>query len=486
MRAEKARRRLVDFAKLAWPVVNPGRPLVWGWYLDVICEHLEAVTLGQIVKLLIIQPPNTLKSTVVSVLWPAWEWARDPSVRWLFAANELGLATRDAGFSRELITSAWFRERWGQGWRMRPDSDEKTWYSTTKGGHRISLSTNARVTGKKGDRLVVDDPHDARKVQSELDRAAVKDWFGSAFLSRRADERTTPVVVAGQRVAEDDLISELKKQGDWVVLRLTEEFNPAERCRTFLWSDPRTEPGEWLRPERFAEAERDKRIREATFAVYACQHNDDPKHIGGKYFDRRKANVIPVAPAGTVAVRYWDTAATKGVASANTAGVLVGRTPAGRFVILDCTADNCTPAERKAIQKQVCAADVRRPGVHLLSTWIEQPGGFGTESVQSDIRDLAGYYVQANKVGSSSGSKEERWKPLSAQWEVGNVDVVAADWTEAFLAEMDAAPGGTRLDRADAAAGGFNKLTEGGDGAEPQTGDAADTVTGSLPDHTWR
>ena len=206
---------------------------------------------------------------------------------------------------------------------------------------------------------------------------------------------------------------------------------------------------------------------------------------GGKFFDRRKATVIPAAPVGTVAVRYWDTAATVGDASANTAGVLLGRTPAGRFVVLDCTAGRFTPADRRAVMRQVSAADRRRPGVSLLSSWIEQPSGFGTESVEADIRELAGYAVQAHKVSGSSGSKEDRGKPLSAQWEVGNVDVVDAEWTEAYLAEMDAFPAGTRKDRADASAGAFLKLALGSSGTPPVTAEAGETAYGSLPADTF-
>jgi predicted phage terminase large subunit-like protein len=202
--------------------------------------------------------------------------------------------------------------------------------------------------------------------------------------------------------------------------------------------------------------------------------------LGGKFFDRLKVRLVPSAPVGTVAVRYWDTAATKGVSSANTAGVLLGRTPAGRFIVVHCAAENCSPSERKALLKQVSASDLHRPGVSVISSWIEQPGGFGTESVQDDIMGLAGYAIQANKVGGSSGSKEERWKPLTAQWEVGNVDVVEGDWTESFLAEMDSVPNG-RLDRADAAAGAFNKLTGGGGGMVPVTRDDGKSVHDSLP-----
>lgn len=181
---------------------------------------------------------------------------------------------------------------------------------------------------------------------------------------------------------------------------------------------------------------------------------------GGKFFDRTKVNLVPVVPVGTVAVRYFDTAATKTAASAKTAGVLIGRTPAGRFLVVDCRAGVWTPAERDAVMRQTAAADRHRRDVRLAGTWIERPGGFGTESVDAQIRMLAGYAVQANPVGSSDGSKVERAKPLSAQWEVGNVDVLAGDWSDAYLAQMDAFPA-AGLDEADATAGGFNKLCGG-------------------------
>src|SRR5215470_18043332 len=67
--------RLVDFIGLAWSVLEPpGRPFVRGWHIDAICEHLEAVTAGQITRLLINIPPGCMKSLTTNVLWPAWEW----------------------------------------------------------------------------------------------------------------------------------------------------------------------------------------------------------------------------------------------------------------------------------------------------------------------------------------------------------------------------------------------------------------------------
>ena len=64
---------LREFVRQGWPVLEPGTPYLHGRVIDAICEHLEAVTGGQIRRLLINVPPGTAKSLLASVFWPAWE-----------------------------------------------------------------------------------------------------------------------------------------------------------------------------------------------------------------------------------------------------------------------------------------------------------------------------------------------------------------------------------------------------------------------------
>ena len=71
---EYCRRSLAAFARQAWHVLEPAAPLKWGWCLDAICEHLEAVTNGDINRLLMNVPPGSAKSLLTGVFWPAWEW----------------------------------------------------------------------------------------------------------------------------------------------------------------------------------------------------------------------------------------------------------------------------------------------------------------------------------------------------------------------------------------------------------------------------
>jgi len=67
------------------------------------CQALEALTPGQIPKLLINVPPGLGKSLLTCVFWHAWECDNDPTVRWFFASYDQRLRMRDSVRCRALI-----------------------------------------------------------------------------------------------------------------------------------------------------------------------------------------------------------------------------------------------------------------------------------------------------------------------------------------------------------------------------------------------
>src|SRR5215469_2096568 len=87
-----AQSSLVDFVKQAWPLVEPATAILWNWHLDLICEYLEAVTDGDLTRLIINLPPRSGKSLLASVLWPAWVWCKRPESRWLSASYSAKLS----------------------------------------------------------------------------------------------------------------------------------------------------------------------------------------------------------------------------------------------------------------------------------------------------------------------------------------------------------------------------------------------------------
>lgn len=53
---------LYDFMRLSWHVLHPSTPFVGGWAIETMCRHLEAVSRGDINKLLINVPPGCTKA----------------------------------------------------------------------------------------------------------------------------------------------------------------------------------------------------------------------------------------------------------------------------------------------------------------------------------------------------------------------------------------------------------------------------------------
>ncbi len=282
-----AERSLAEFVRQAWHVLEPGTPLVWGWHIDAICLHLEAVLDHRIQNLYIAVPPGSSKSTVISVMFPVWCWIVEPTLRFLTASHDGTNATRDALASRRLLQSDWFRSLWPDRFSMTGDQNVKTWYENDHRGHRMATTVGSGATGKKGDILMVDDAHDAAQVEGEANRKAAVLWWDKAFFNRVNDHKLARRIVVGQRVHGADLYAHLLKRGDFVELRIPEEYEADNPCMTPIgWHDPRTVNGELLRPERFGEEQVKEAIATLGSTGFAAQHQQRPVPAEGALFKK--------------------------------------------------------------------------------------------------------------------------------------------------------------------------------------------------------
>jgi hypothetical protein len=112
---ERHAESLEVFVKDFWAEVEPGAELAWGWALSAMCQHLEAVTDGRIKRLLINVPFGMMKSLLINVFWPAWEWGPSglPSQRYLCAAFKEEHSLRDARRMRQLVSSPRYQSLYG-------------------------------------------------------------------------------------------------------------------------------------------------------------------------------------------------------------------------------------------------------------------------------------------------------------------------------------------------------------------------------------
>jgi predicted phage terminase large subunit-like protein len=449
---ELSSRSLAEFVKRAWHVLEPGQELKWNWHADAICQHLEAITYEQINRLLINIPPGTMKSSLVSVFWPAWEWGPKGMdyLRIIGASHEAGLATRDSRKMRNLVTSEWYQQRWPI--TLTGDQNQKTYYETTTTGFRQSCAVKS-MTGKRGDRVIWDDPHSVEAALSQLIRETAIRVFKETLPTRVNNPDKSAIIIVMQRLHEDDVSGHiLSEKLDYEHLCLPMEYEKGRRCKTSIgFKDPRKKKGELLFPQRFPRevVERDKKTM-GKYAV-AGQNQQRPAPRSGGFFEWEKLKTIEELPKNiTKWVRYWDKAGTED-GGAFTAGVLMGITSENDFIVADVVRGQWAASKREKSIKATAHVDGKK-----VKIWIEQePGSGGKESAESTIKRLRGFTCKAERA---TGDKAVRAEPYSVQVEAGNVYVLNRDWTKEFIDEHKTFPVGKYKDQIDGASGAFNRL----------------------------
>jgi len=247
---------LYEFVRQSWHVVEPGVPFIGGWHIEQICEHLEACSGGDLRKLLINIPPRHSKSTIVSVMWPMWEWLTDPAQKFLCASYSGNLSIRDNLKARRLIQSPWYQDRWGHMFRLAGDQNAKQRYENDKTGYRLATSVGGTATGEGGSRLLLDDPHSAQEAQSDAIRESALEWFDVVWSTRLNDPKADVMVTIMQRLHERDISGHIIDDiGGWEHLMIPAEWDGVRRKTSVGPYDPRQKKGELICPDRFGEDE---------------------------------------------------------------------------------------------------------------------------------------------------------------------------------------------------------------------------------------
>ena len=220
-----AERSLHEFFVQSWPVTTPGATLCDGWHLEAIAEHLEAVIAGQIRDLLILVPPRCGKTLLTSICLPAWAWIRKPELQFLCASYGQDLSNDFSVDCRRLMRSPWYQRRWADRWQFVGDVNRVTEMKNNWSGLRMATSVDGRGTGRGGQILICDDPHNLKDVASDTKRAVVHEWWRKVW-STRMNGPTACRITIMQRSHSDDLASRIIDDGA-AVLQIPMEYDAA-------------------------------------------------------------------------------------------------------------------------------------------------------------------------------------------------------------------------------------------------------------------
>lgn len=431
---------------MAWHVLEPAAELKWGWCLDAICEHLQAVHDGRIKRLLMNVPPGCMKSLTTGVLFPAWEWgpgARS-DLRFLTTAHKETLAIRDNMKCRRLIQSDWFQERWPV--KLTGDQNAKSKFENTATGFRESMSFTS-LTGSRGDRVIIDDPLSVDDAFSEAALQAAEDTFLEAVPSR-VNNADSAIIVIMQRLHERDTSGIiLANDLGYEHLMLPMRFESNRRCVTSIgFRDPRTRDGELLFPERFGEQQ--VREMERTMGSYACagQLQQRPVPRGGGLF---KLDWIQHWTAESLPKSFekivisWDMTFKKSDSSDYVVGQVWAREGAN-FYLLDQVRDRWDFVQTRAAFQSLAE---KWPKAHRKLVEDKANG----PAIISELKNkVAGIIPITPKE-----SKEARASSVTTLWEAHNVFLPPPDlypWVKnTFLPELLAFPAGAHDDQCFAA-----------------------------------
>lgn len=397
IKKEKARRAasasLYEFVRQSWHVVEPGVPFVESWHIREICEHLEAVSFGEITRLLINIPPRHSKSTIVSVMFPAWEWLTDPAQKFLCASYSGTLSTRDNLKTRRLIQSPWYQERWGYMFKFAGDQNAKQRFENDKTGYRLATSVGGTATGEGGSRLILDDPHGAQAAQSEAMRESDLEWFDMVWSTRLNNPKSDAMVTVMQRLHEKDISGHIINDiGGWEHICIPAEYDGKQRKTILGYYDPRKVKGELICPDRFGDKE--ITLLKQVLGEYgtAGQLQQDPAPVTGgilktKYF--RMWSADDGLPPFEYILQSYDCAFTEkttGDPTACTVWAIFTHEGEHNAMLIDAWDENLSYPDLRA---------------RAIKDWNTEYGGMSKESPHSRARRADRILVEAKASGQS-------------------------------------------------------------------------------------
>jgi predicted phage terminase large subunit-like protein len=453
--AALSRKSLRYFIKNAWNTLEPATPYRHNWHIDAIADHLEAVSSGQIRRLIINIPPGHMKSLSVCVFWPAWQWLQAPHYRFLFASYASELSNRDSRKTRDLINSEWYQRHFSDRYRLTKAVEHRI--DNDRQGFRLASSVGGVGTGERVHVSINDDLIRANDAGSPAMRAQCIEHM-RAMSTRGVDPATFAQVLIMQRVHENDPTGWAMEQWpDCDRLILPAEYDPHRRCTTSIgFSDPRTEQDQLLWPEMYPRTALDDLKTALGSYGAAAQLQQTPTPGDGGEIKPDMIQVVDALPAGLKTVRAWDFASSTVKTGSNpdwTVGAQLGRDDQGRFYITDITRfrENGLFVER-ALQNTA-----QRDGKDCHIDFPQDPGSAGKSLALRYSTLLAGYVFSHS---TESGDKVTRAKPLISQIEAGNVYMLRASWNNALIDEMRMFPLGKHDDQIDALSRAFNKLAD--------------------------
>lgn len=411
------------------------------WHIDMVCYHLQRMFKRELDHRLVLnQPPRSLKSIIVSVCLPAWALGHDPALSVIAASYSDELARKFSRDCRTLMESSFYK-RIFPGTRLSPRKTSEVEFETTCNGGRYATSVGGTLTGRGADLFIVDDPLKAIEANSETARSHVNNWFNGSAFSRLNEPGRSLMIVTMQRLHADDLSGMLIERG-WPCLVLPAI---ATQSNTYQLNDRVTylrQPGMFLQPDRDRADDLDGIKQQLGSAAFAAQYQQDPTPSDGNIIERdwlARYAAKSALPKFHRVVMSCDPAGKPGPNNDHTALIVAGLS-ADSVHVLHASRGHWSPVQTKLRITDLAASY----GCNIVM--IEDTAG-GMGLIQ-DLRTQSKLSILARRP---KGDKVSRLHSVLGMFEAGQIILPdEAPWLADFEKELLGFPGARYDDQLDA------------------------------------
>lgn len=467
-----ARTDFISFLNVMWPQVEGQQYVISKLHIKLaqICQDAYdgKINPHQVISV----PPQHGKSRMLSVRVVAWLVGRKPGIHIALTGFSGGLLADFINEARTIMQTERYQLIFGEvvGVKGRNRAGDVLF---SNGSNIQARSSGSKLTGRRVDWLVVDDPHSGRDdAESPANRKRIHRWFYADCMSRISNN--AKIFIVSTRWHPEDLIGNLTSEegsrnlrdagfDDWIF----QQTNLKAICDDV--NDPLgRQIGEALFPEqRPIEFLRGIKAIQPDYE-WLSQYQGTPKTASGDQIDVNKIKRIDLkdVPTNVEWVRGWDLAISEKQHSDYTCGALCAmkseyvevqeydvldremRTKRRRidsFYIIDVRRDKKAWAGMRNMILETSRSDKQVHGTTRIG--IEAVSGF--DAVYSDVKQELMGEVIVEKKNSINGKlvRASKWLPLV---DAERVYMVGGMWNKEFLSELKVFPVGEYDDQVDA------------------------------------
>ena len=177
----------------------------------LLIDKLDLIARKEILRLMVMQPPGSAKSTYASILFPPYLLARSPKQKVVAGSYNTDLSDYFGKKARAVADSTRFRGIWSESLDPGAGRSKNEWV-LTNGSEYYGTGVGAGVTGRRADHIIIDAPIKGRQeADSKHVRDLTWDWYMTDIRSRRKPDGTISIITT--RWHEDDLCGRILNFG---------------------------------------------------------------------------------------------------------------------------------------------------------------------------------------------------------------------------------------------------------------------------------